>query len=190
MFRRIAVSMIVVALFVGVQQAKALDIGDKAPDFTALGVDDKQHSLADASKDSNLVVVCFTCNQCPVAVAYEDRFIDFNKKYQDKKVAFIALNCNNKTEGLDAMKARAKEKDFNFVYAFDKSAKAAKEYGAGVTPELFVVKDDKIVYHGAFDDSMNEPETSHLVNAVDALLAGKTPEVAETKAFGCGIKAD
>lgn len=188
MFRTSAVLLAVAMMFVVVATASALDVGEKAPNFTAKGTDGKEHSLKSASKGSDLVVVCFTCNQCPVAVAYEDRFIEFTKQYKDKKVAFVALNCNSRTEGLDAMKQRAEEKGFNFIYAFDESGSAAKDYGARVTPELFVVKDGKIAYHGAFDDKQRDPKKTHLVNAVNALLAGKTPDVAETKAFGCGIK--
>jgi len=187
---RTIVALLVVAMMFGVAgTVSALDIGDKAPNFTAKGIDGKEHSLESVSKDSDLVVLCFTCNQCPVAVAYEDRLIEFHKKYADKKVTLVALNCNNRTEGLDAMKQRAEEKGFKFVYAFDASGKAAKEYGARVTPELFVVKEGKVAYHGAYDDSQRNPKKTYLVSAVDALLAGSAPDVAETKAFGCGIKA-
>ncbi len=176
-------------VFVVAGAASALDIGDKAPEFKAKGIDGKEYSLEKASKESDVVVVCFTCNQCPVAVGYEDRFIEFNKKFKGKKVTFIALNCNNQTEDLEAMKERSEEKGFNFVYAFDETGKTAKAYGAKVTPELFVVKDGKIAYHGAFDDSQRDPKETYLVSAVTSLLDGKTPEVAETRAFGCGIKA-
>jgi peroxiredoxin len=166
----------------------AVDVGEKAPSFTAMGTDGKEYRLDSISKTADLVIVCFTCNQCPVAVAYEDRFIDFNKKYADKNVKFIALNCNNRTENLDAMKKRAEEKDFNFVYAFDETGDAARAYGAKATPELFAIQNGKIVYHGSYDDKMKNPSKSFLVDAVDALLAGKTPEVASTKPFGCSIK--
>lgn len=188
MFRTIAGMLAVAIIFVAAGAASALDIGDKAPNFTAQGIDGEEHSLASASKSSDVVVVCFTCNQCPVAVAYEDRFIEFNKQFEGKNVTFMALNCNNRTEGLEAMKQRAEEKGFNFVYAFDASGKAAEQYGARVTPELFVVKDGKVAYHGAFDDNQLAPKKAYLVNAVNALLDGKTPEITETRAFGCGIK--
>ena len=49
------------------------------------------------------------------------------------------------------------------------------------------VKDGKVAYRGAFDDKMGNPKKFYVTDAVDALLAGKTPEVTSTKAFGCGI---
>jgi len=189
MMLRVASSMLTVSwLFATAATALALDIGDTAPNFTASSVDGTEISLASANKDSALVVVCFTCNECPIAVAYEDRFIEFNKQFEGKDVAFIALNCNNQSEGLEAMKERAEEKGFNFDYAFDATGDAAKAYGAHVTPELFVVRNGKVAYHGAFDNDLNDPEKHYLADAVSELLDGKSPSVPETKPFGCGIR--
>ena len=59
-------------------------------------------------------------------------------------------------------------------------------------PHFFVLdKERKIRYIGAMDDNvMNEAKVkkNYLRDAVDALLAGKAPEVAETQAQGCGMK--
>ncbi len=168
--------------------AEDLKIGDAAPAFAVTGIDGQEYSLEDLSKDVDVVVVCFTCSGCPVAQAYEERLIEFNKKYQDKKVAFVAVNSNNATENLEGMKSRAKDKGYNFLYAFDASGKTAESYGAKVTPEFFIIHKGKVAYHGAFDDKQKEPTESYVGNAVDALLTGDAPKVAETKAFGCGIK--
>jgi peroxiredoxin len=189
MLRTLSGIFALVCVLTGSAMANDLKIGDAAPAFVATGVDGKEYSLEQISKDSEVVVVAFTCNQCPVAVAYEDRFIEFNETYKDKKVTFIAINCNSRTENLDAMKQRAEEKGFNFIYAFDESGKTATNYGAKVTPELFVIKDGKLAYHGSFDDKQKEPTKNYISTAVDSLLNGKTPEVSETKAFGCGIKS-
>jgi peroxiredoxin len=168
--------------------AEEVAVGKPGPDFNVTSTDGKEYTIA-SFKDADVVVVCFTCNQCPVAVGYEDRFIEFNKKYKDKKVTFVAINCNAKTEGLADMQKRAEEKGFNFVYAFDESGKVATEYGARVTPHMFVLdKDRKVAYYGSFDDSLEKPTKPFVANAVDALLAGKTVEVSTSKAFGCGIK--
>ena len=90
MFRMFAA--LVVVLYSGtVLHAAPPKVGDKAPNFKAVGVDGKTVTLANA-KGAEVVVVCFTCNRCPVAVDYEDRFIAFVKKYSKKGVKFIALN--------------------------------------------------------------------------------------------------
>lgn len=171
---------------------RVLDVGDRAPAFKDLvGVDDRTHSLGDF-KDAKVVVVCFTCNHCPVAAAYEDRFIQFTRDYKDKGVAFVAVNVNNiPADRLDRMKTRAEQKGFNFPYLYDPTQKIGRAYGAIVTPQLFVLDEDRrIAYMGAFDDSQNteKVEKHYVRDAVDALLAGKKPPVAESRQFGCTIK--
>ena len=174
---------------VSAMRADELKVGDKAPAFKAESTDGKALTLDDF-KDDKVLVVCFTCNDCPIAVAYEDRFIEFTKQYQDKDVKFVALNVNV-TEDLEAMKTRAEKKKFNFPYAYDGSGKSAEAYGAKVTPHLFVLGPDRhVAYIGSFDDEMaTDKVTKRFVPAaVDALLAGKQPEVTANKAFGCTIK--
>lgn len=51
-----------------------LHIGDTAPDFKLKDVTGKMVSLSDF-EDAKGFIVTFTCNTCPFAVMYEDRFI-------------------------------------------------------------------------------------------------------------------
>lgn len=171
---------------------KKVDIGDKPEAWKDLeGVDGKTHSLSDYKK-AKVLVIAFTCNHCPVANAYEARFNEFAKRYKDDKVQFVAISVSDSdVDSLDNMKKRAKEQGYEFDYVQDLSQKTAKNYGALVTPHLYVLdKDHKIAYMGAFDDSMNpaKVENHYVEDAVKALLAGKTPEVKESLQFGCGIQ--
>ncbi len=172
---------------------KTLTVGDAAPAWKDLpGVDGKAHALADL-EGKDVVVVVFTCNSCPVAVAYEDRILAFARKFAgaDSKVAVVAINVNNLPEdSLPKMKERAKEKEFPFPYLFDKSQKIAREYGAAYTPEFFVLnKERKVVYMGALDDKINptDAKVNYLEAAVEATRAGKKPATGETLAHGCRI---
>ena len=185
-FSMLAALVAVIAIS-GRLSAEEIEIGAQAPDFAAKATDGQEVSLKGALKDSKAVVLCFTCNKCPVSVAYEDRFIDFTKAYADKGVKFIAINVN-KGENLDVMKQRAEEKGFNFPYAFDESGDSARGYGARVTPHIFVVDAaGKVAYRGSFDDKQGDPTKHYVADAVDAVIAGKAPEVTSTKAFGCGV---
>ncbi len=167
---------------------KAIDVGDKGPAWEQLeGVDGKQHSLGDL-KAAKLVVAVFTCNKCPVAVAYEDRLIEFARDYKDKGVALVAINPNG-TENLEQMKERAEKKDFNFPYVYDATQDVARGYGATCTPHVFVLDGKRAVaYMGAIDDKLSDPKEHYLRDAVDALLAGDEPDTTETRQFGCSIK--
>ncbi len=174
------------ALFAGVK------IGDPAPNFKGIvGTDDKKHSLSDF-KDSKLVVLVFTCNHCPVASAYEKRLVAVQDDYKAKGVQVVAVNVNNiEPDRLDKMKQRAKDKKFNFPYLYDSSQKLGHDYGATVTPHVFLLDQKrKVVYMGAVDDKMkaDDVKKTYLRDALDALLAGKRPPKTVTKQFGCGIK--
>jgi len=51
-------------------------------------------------------------------------------------------------------------------------------------------KDRVIRYMGSMDDSMNESKVTqtYLRDAVDALLAGESVAIKETRPVGCGVK--
>jgi peroxiredoxin len=170
---------------------KVLSIGDAAPDWADLpGVDDKSHSLADF-REAKVVVVVFTCNHCPVAKMYEERLMEFARKYEEK-VQVVAISVShNGADGLAKMKTRAAEKGFPFPYLYDESQKSARSYGATVTPHFFVLDGDrKVAYMGAFDDNFDRDkvEKHYLADAVEALLVGNEPRAKESLQRGCAIE--
>jgi len=165
-----------------------IKVGEKAPDFEAKGVDGKNYSLKSTS-DAKVTVICFTCNHCPVAVAYEDRFIEFANKYKEKGVQFVAINVNPESE-MD-MKQRAEEKGFPFAYCKDESGKSARAFGARVTPHIFVLNQKReLAYVGAFDDNLDDSKVKehYVTDAIDAILAGKPVAKATTRPVGCSIR--
>ncbi|MGE5195582.1 MAG: thioredoxin family protein [Deltaproteobacteria bacterium] len=167
-----------------------LAIGDKAPDWENLpGVDGQAHSLNDY-REAKAVVVVFTCNHCPVAKMYDDRLIEFAKKYE-KTVQVVAISVSrNGADGLEKMKTRASEKGFPFPYLYDETQKSGRSYGATVTPHFFLLDGErKIAYMGAFDDNFErkKAEKNYLIDAVKAVLEGKKPRVRESLQRGCGI---
>ena len=169
-----------------------LNIGDVAPKWTNLpGVDDKEHSYDDLA-DKVAVIVVFTCNSCPYAVDAEDRLVALHKKYADAKVALVAINVNKVEEDLmPAMKERAKAKSFEFPYLFDETQQIAKEFGAGYTPEFFVLDASrKVVYMGSLDDSpdASKAKVCYVDAAIAAIKAGESPMVTESVPIGCRVR--
>ncbi len=183
-----------------------LPLGAKAPDFKLTGVDDREYTLADFSSAKALVMV-FTCNHCPTAQEYEDRLLKIASDYKEKGVMLVAISPNDPAsvrldelgytdlgDSFDDMKVRAKEKAFTFPYLFGGGSEleaSSKAYGPVATPHAFVFDQDRrLRYVGRIDDSEREAfvKTQDLRLAIDAVLAGKTPEVSQTKAFGCSIK--
>jgi peroxiredoxin len=196
--RKIVLSLAVLALVASPALAgkynKAVDIGQKAPDISGLpaveGQKDTSVSLSDIQED--VVVVVFLANHCPVVQAYEDRLIDFVNDYKGKSVKVVGVSVSLLPQDkIPGIKDYMKDKGSNYVYAYDESQDVGRAYGASVTPEFFVLDKDRVIrYMGAMDDSpQNEAKVTktYLRDAVDALLAGKSPEITETRATGCGI---
>src|SRR5579872_4605068 len=105
---------------------KVISIGDSAPDWADLpGTDGKRHSLADY-REAQAMVVVFICNHCPVAKMYEDRLIEFSRKYKNKVQVLAICVSHNDADKLEKMKARASEKGFPFPYLYDDSQKSAR----------------------------------------------------------------
>lgn len=178
--------------------SKGYKIGDIATDFKLKNIDDKMVLLADYSEAKGFIII-FTCNTCPVSVAYEDRIIALDKKYKNIGFPVIAINPNDpevqKGDSFELMKIRAKEKQFTFPYLLDEGQKIYPQYGATRTPHVFILQKEedglRVKYIGAIDDRSRKPsavKTKYVENAVDALLAGKDPEITTSKAIGCSIK--
>jgi hypothetical protein len=73
----------------------------------------------------------------------------------------------------------------------DESQEVATAYGAERTPEIFLYDADLALrYHGAPDDNYDDPQTSttYLRDALDAVLSGQEPPIADTPPVGCTIK--
>jgi len=172
---------------------RAVSVGDVGKPFTGLiGTDDEPHSLAEYLADAKGVVLVFTCNHCPVAAGYEDRLLALAREFQPQQVRFVAVSCSlGEADSLTAMKERAQQKKYPFPYLHDPSQQSGRDYGARVTPEVFVLNaQGRVVYLGAIDDSWNDAENvqhAYLRDALAALVAGRKPETTETRPRGCPI---
>jgi len=172
-----------------------LKIGDGVIPFDLPGVDGKQHSYADY-RGKSAVAVIFSCNHCPYVRAWEDRIVQIQADYSGKGVQLVAINSNDVSKYPDdsfpKMKERAREKHFNFPYLYDETQKLARAYGAERTPEVFLFDGSGTLrYHGMIDDNYDDPSAvraKYLRDALDAVLNGKPPPVAETRPVGCTIK--
>jgi len=173
---------------------KVLSVGDKAPAWMDLpGTDGEKHALADLA-DKPVVVVAFTCLSCPIAADYEPRIDQLAQKYggESGQVAFVAI-CVNRVEEdrLPALTAHAREHNLHFPFLYDQSQQIARDYGAIYTPQFFVLdRNRNITYMGALDDSTDPDKVTqhYLADALQATLAGRTPETTETVPRGCRIR--
>lgn len=178
-----------------VMHSKGMAVGTPAPSFSLPGVDGKTWSL-DSFEDAELLVVVFTCNHCPYAIASEDRLIEIQNDYREKGVELVAISPNDvekyPDDSFDKMKERAADKAFPFPYLYDESQDVARAYDAACTPDIFVFdRERKLLYNGRIDDNWQEPEqvTRRDLRAVlDAALEGRTVDFEHVPSMGCSIK--
>jgi peroxiredoxin len=147
-------------------------------------------------KNTPVLGVVFWCNHCPYVKAWESRMIALQKEYAGRGVQFVLISSNDPIkypdDSFDAMKTLAREKGYPFPYVFDESQDVARAYGATRTPEVFLFDRTRVLrYHGAPDDNFEDPDGvkhHYLKDAIEAVLAGRTPATPDTAPRGCTIK--
>ena len=175
-------------LLAGILSAQEFKLGSQVTGFSVQDLDGKP--VAFSTLRGPITVVTFIATQCPVSNSYNQRMNAVYRDYSSKGVKFIFVNAN-RTESASEVRDHSKRVGFAFPVYKDADNVLADRFDAQVTPESYVIDSAGIIrYHGSIDDSQNESHirTQRLRLALDAVLAGKTVDQAETKAFGCGIK--
>ena len=175
--------------------SKGMPVGTLAPSFSLPGVDGQTWSV-DSFDDAELLVVVFTCNHCPYAIASEDRLLAIQNDYKGRDVALVAISANDAKsypdDSFDEMKKRAAEKRFNFPYLYDERQEVARAYDAVCTPDIFVFdRERKLLYNGRIDDNWQQPDQvtrRDLRSVLDAALEGRTVDFEHVPSMGCSIK--
>lgn len=143
------------------------------------------------------VVLFFTMTDCPLANGYVPEMNRLRTVYEARGVAFYAVQADN-TVADAAAKKYAQEYGYTFPMLNDSRLTLARLTGAKVTPEVAVLSSSgEVLYLGRIDNKVEdltrpryaatEPE---LRNALDAVLAGKAPKDARTRAVGCSINLE
>jgi peroxiredoxin len=171
-----------------------LTLGTSAPSFDLPGVDGRNHTLEEYADAAALVLVQ-SCNHCPYVQAWEGRLNAAQRDYADRGVRLVAISSNDAEahpdDSFEEMRRRAERQGFTFDYLYDEDQSVARALDSERTPEVFVYDGErKLVYHGAVDDSRDDTAVAehYLRDALDAVLEGRSPEVAETTPVGCTVK--
>jgi peroxiredoxin len=174
--------------------ATAFGIGDSVPAFTLTDTEGVRHAVP-AEQAPPATVLIQSCNHCPYVIAWNPRLRAVAEEYAPRGVRFLAINSNNpETHPADSPERMARfvhDQDWPIPYAFDESQDVVRALGAQRTPELFVLDgEQRLAYHGAPDSDPQDPSqnAAWLRGALDAVLAGREVDRAETPPRGCSIK--
>ena len=143
------------------------------------------------------VIIFFVMTDCPLANGYVPEMNRIRADYESRGVAVYAVQSDNTVPETE-VRRYAKEYAYSFPLLLDPKFKLAHLTGANVVPEAAVLSPSgQVLYLGRIDNKVEditkprlaatEPE---LRNAIDAILAGKTPKVARTRAVGCSINLE
>jgi peroxiredoxin len=173
-----------------------LPLGTPAPPFTLEDPRGGTHSLADAA-GAPATVVMFICNHCPYVIHIREALAEVTGRFIDQGVAVFGIQSNDADaypdDGPDRMVEEAEAIGYRFPYLYDADQSAARAYRAACTPDLFVFDAaHRLAYRGQFDatrPSSGESATGEdLVRAVEAVLAGESPDPDQQPSMGCSIK--
>ena len=189
----VAAALVPAVAFAQEDTPQVLAIGSPAPmaDVKMKSVDGNEFTITEAAGKKGTLVV-FTCNHCPYAKAWENRIAAIGNAAKKRGIGVIAINANDPEaypeDAFDGMVTRAKKLAITYPYVVDATSDVARAFGAVRTPEVYLFDaKGKLVYHGAVDDNAQTPtavKQPYLRQAVDAVVAGKTVKMAETKSVG------
>ena len=172
-------------------------------DVFALVSDDARADGANCSPPGcHGLLVMFICVHCPYVKHVEQELARIGADYSGKfAIAAISSNdvATHPEDSPEEMKAQALRLDFGFPYLYDESQDVARAYQAACTPDFFLFDaNKKLAYRGQLDDSRPQrpsgggndiPVTGRdLRAAMDAVLAGESPDTNQRNSIGCNIK--
>ena len=150
------------------------------------------HTL-DEARDRKVVVLAFLGTECPLAEAYAPRLAELARDFGKRGVAFFGVDANQQ-DGPVAIGRFAEKHGLPFPILKDVGNGLADRIGAERTPEVFVLDVSRaVVYRGRIDDQyaigIHRPSSTRhdLVDALDAVLAGRPVATPKTDAVGCRI---
>jgi peroxiredoxin len=176
-------------------ESLALELGMTMPRFTLKTPDGKVLS-SEACHGSKGLLIAFTCNHCPYAIAIWERLIELANWAQPLGVNTVAINPNINpnypADSPEEMLKKIKEWKIPFPYLVDETQEVAKAFQAQCTPDLYLLNaDHELEYHGRLDDNWQEPEKvtqQELKAALSALTQGQPVSTTQYPSLGCSIK--
>ena len=161
-------------------------LGEPAPAFALPDLEGAVHDPADVR--GRILVLNFWSAKCPWSARAEEELLALRQGWgEGAALWWIASNADEQAE---SQRQAAATRGLG-VLLRDPQTQVADLYGAVTTPHLFVIDGSGILrYAGGLDEAtfrQRAPGRRHVHEAVEALLRGQLPEVAETLPYGCAI---
>ncbi|MDE2028769.1 MAG: thioredoxin family protein [Candidatus Omnitrophica bacterium] len=172
-----------------------IPLGTAMPDFELKDPHGKMYKSAELPGERGLLVV-FTCNHCPYALAVWPRVVALAKYGKGMRVNTVAINPNINPDfpddAPDKMILKIKELGIDFPYLVDETQQVADAFKAQCTPDIYLFDKNKaLVYHGRIDDNWKDADAvtrEELKEAMNNMAAGRPVNPKQFPSMGCSIK--
>jgi len=172
-----------------------VELGWTLPSVALKNIEGDAVNLHELIGDKGLLVA-FTCNHCPYAIAVWPRLIQHAELLRTLGVNTVAINPNIHPDFVEdsvpAMGKKIVEWGIDFPYLADPTQEVARTFDAQCTPDLYLFDDKmQLYYHGRIDDYWKDEAKvtkQELLPAVEAMVTGKTAPQPQHPTIGCSIK--
>jgi hypothetical protein len=141
-----------------------------------------------------VVAIVFAGTRCPVGDLYLPRWSHLGRIYETRDVDFLAIN-SNASESIDDVADHARQLQVTVPVLKDPENRVADQLLVERTCEALVIDGrGRLRYRGAIDDQYglgtrrDNPERNYLVDAIEAVLAGREVSPEMTPVVGCPIE--
>jgi len=136
-------------------------------------------------------VITFFSAHCPTQAAHDARLVALYERYAARGVRFVAVD-SERDASLARDDAERTRRGYPFSIVIDADASLARALGAeNATYSVVADARGRVLYAGGIDSDrthLTATATPYLADALDDLLAGRAPRVAEGKSLGCALQ--
>lgn len=161
-------------------------LGSPLPDFCLPDLTGRDYTLSDFT--AAVLILNFWSAECPWVQRCDEALLSRLVGWQGQ-VQYVCI-ASNANESAELLAEVAAGRGLPLVL-LDRDQALADLCAVETTPHYFVLDARRrLRYQGAFDDltfRKRQPERLFLIEAVQALLAGNSPPVASTPAYGCAL---
>jgi peroxiredoxin len=163
-----------------------MEINQPAPDFKLPDLGGRVYRLSDYR--GKIVIINFWSCECPHSERTDKAIMSTFVQWYDA-VVMLSISAN-RNENVEAVKNAANARHLPIVL-MDTDCFVSDLYEAQTTPHVYVIDRGGILrYRGAVDDVTFRnriPSRFFLNEAVESLIDGRLPTLAESPAYGCTI---
>jgi peroxiredoxin len=140
---------------------------------------------------ARFTVLVFFSPECHCLKLHDARLRDLYAAYSTRGVQIVMVD-SEKRGTPDADAAEATRRGYPFPIVLDRGGKLADALGAQyATYTVIVDAQGQVLYRGGIDSDemhLSEDTKAYVKDALDDLLAGRHPRLAEAKTLGCSLE--